>query len=134
MVGETLQLDAARACLFSYLLKTEPDGYSDGVCRTYAHYAPAHHTTSRDPLSSASSPFPYLYIEVAMVMIGFVGVTTFNNSGKGAIWILQSVVWVSPKRQLRNATLAPCCAYYASYAAARGGCACILDSQPVVMT
>ena len=40
MVSETLQLDAAGACLFSYLLKAEPDGYSDALCRTYAHYAP----------------------------------------------------------------------------------------------
>jgi hypothetical protein len=40
VVSETLQLDAAGACLFSYLLKAKPDGYSDGLCRTYAHYAP----------------------------------------------------------------------------------------------
>ena len=36
VVSETLQLDAAGACLFSYLLKAKPDGYSDGLCRTYA--------------------------------------------------------------------------------------------------
>ena len=44
VVSETLQLDAAGACLFSYLLKAKPDGYSDGLCRTYAHHAPAHCT------------------------------------------------------------------------------------------
>ena len=36
MVSETLQVDAAGACLFSYLLKVEPDGYSDALCRTCA--------------------------------------------------------------------------------------------------
>jgi hypothetical protein len=40
VVRETLQLDAAGACLFSYLLKAEPDGYSDGLYRTYAPIAP----------------------------------------------------------------------------------------------
>jgi hypothetical protein len=34
VVSETLQVDAAGACLFSYLLKAEPDGYSDVLCRT----------------------------------------------------------------------------------------------------
>jgi hypothetical protein len=42
-----------------------------------------------------------------MVMIGFVGVVTFDKSGTGATSILQAVIWVSPERQLRNATLAP---------------------------
>ncbi len=32
VVSETLQLDAAGACLFSYLLQAKPDGYSDGLC------------------------------------------------------------------------------------------------------
>ena len=41
VVSETLQLDAAGACLFSYHLKAEPDGYSDGLCRTYAPIAPS---------------------------------------------------------------------------------------------
>jgi hypothetical protein len=40
VVSETLQLDAAGACLFSYPLKAEPDGYSDALCRTYARIAP----------------------------------------------------------------------------------------------
>ena len=53
-----------------------------------------------------------------MVMIAFVGVATFDKPGAGATSILQSVVWVSPKRQLRNATLAPSCALYAFCAAA----------------
>ncbi len=55
-----------------------------------------------------------------MVMMGFVGYPTFDKPGKGATSILQSVVWVSLKRQLRNATLAPSCSYYASCAAAHG--------------
>ena len=44
MMSETLQLDAAGACLFSYLLKAEPDGYSDGLCRACAPHAlgPSH--------------------------------------------------------------------------------------------
>jgi hypothetical protein len=64
-----------------------------------------------------------------MVMIGFVGYPTFDKSGKGATSILQSVIWVSPKRHLRNATLAPSCAYYASYAAARGAALHVLGYQ-----
>ena len=51
-------------------------------------------------------------------MIGSVGVTTFDKSGTGASSILKSVVWVSPKRQLRNARLGPSYAYYAFRAAA----------------
>jgi hypothetical protein len=31
----------AGACLFSYLLKAEPDGYSDGHCRARSPHAPA---------------------------------------------------------------------------------------------
>jgi hypothetical protein len=34
---------AAGACPFSYLLKTKPDGFSDGLCRPCAHILPAHH-------------------------------------------------------------------------------------------
>ena len=118
VVSETLQLDAAGACLFSYLLKAEPDGYSDGLCRACSPHALAHRTVSRDPPSSASSPFPYPYRVIGMVMIAFVGVATFDKSGTGATSILQAVIWVSPKRQLRKATLAPSCSYYASCAAA----------------
>jgi hypothetical protein len=69
-----------------------------------------------------------------MVMIALVGVATFDKPGTGAISILQSVVWVSPKRQLRNATLAPSCSYYASCAAARGAAVGALGYQTVVMT
>src|SRR5918992_2849769 len=43
------RLPAAGACLFSYLLKAEPDGYSDGLCRTCAPHAP-------DPSHPLSSP------------------------------------------------------------------------------
>jgi hypothetical protein len=64
----------------------------------------------------------------------FVGVATFDKSGTGATSILQAVIWVSPKRQLSNATLAPSCSYYASCAATRGGCARILGYQTPVMT
>jgi hypothetical protein len=39
VVSETLQLDVAGACLFSYLLKAEPEGYSDGLCHLCAPYA-----------------------------------------------------------------------------------------------
>jgi hypothetical protein len=131
VVRETLQLDAAGACLFSYLLKSKRHGYSDGLSRACALHAPAHCTVSRDPLSSASSPFPYLCIEVAMVMIAFVGIATFDKPGTGATSILQAVIWVSPKRQLRNVTLTPSCSYYASCAGARGGCAC---TRTLVMT
>src|SRR5919112_2688546 len=74
-----------------------------------------------------------IYRVIGMVMIAFVGVATFNKSRKGATSILQIVIWVSPKRQLRNATLAPSCASYASCAAARGAAVGALGSQPVVM-
>ena len=50
VVSETLHLYPAAACHFSYLLKAKPDGYSDGLCRTYVPHASAHRTISRDPL------------------------------------------------------------------------------------
>ena len=69
-----------------------------------------------------------------MVMIALVGVATFDKPGTGAISILQSGLRVSPKRQLRNAALAPSCSYYASCAAARGAAVGALGYQTVVMT
>src|SRR5829696_428191 len=53
--------------------------------------------------SSASSPLPYPYRVIGMVMIAFVGVATFDKPGTSATSILQSGIRVSPKRQLRNA-------------------------------
>jgi hypothetical protein len=79
VVSETQHLAAAGVCLFSYLLKTEPEGYSDGLCRTCAPYVPTHRTIShlqkecghpfREPLqfivitvmSVMRSPFPDTY-------------------------------------------------------------------------
>src|SRR5919112_2190294 len=116
-----------------WLLKAEPDGYSDRLCRACTPHAPAHRPISGPP-PSASSPFPYPYRVIGMVMIAFVGVATFDKSGTGATSILQAVIWVSAKRQLRNATLAPSCSYYASCAAARGAAVGALGSQPVGMT
>jgi hypothetical protein len=49
VVNETLQLDAAGACLYSYLLKSKRHGYSDGLCRACAPHAPAHRAFSRAP-------------------------------------------------------------------------------------
>jgi hypothetical protein len=70
-----------------------------------------------------------------MVMIAFVGVATFDKSGTGATSIVQSVIWVSPKRLVMgNATLASSCSYYASCAAARGAAVGAFGSQTVVMT
>jgi hypothetical protein len=87
------------------------------------------------PPSHVSSPLPYPYRVIGMVMIALVGVATFDKSGKGATSIIQAVIWVSPKRPvMRNATLAPSCAYYASCAAARGAAVGALGSQPVVTT
>jgi hypothetical protein len=37
-----------------------------------------------------------------MVMIGFVGLATFDKPGTGATSIHQAVIWVSTKRQLRT--------------------------------
>jgi hypothetical protein len=51
-------------------------------------------------------------------------VYTFDKPETGATSILQAVIWVSPKRQLRNVTLAPSCASYASCAAALADCTC----------
>ena len=72
VVRETLQLDASGVCLFSYLLKAEPDGTATGfvalVLRMLRPIAP-----SLGPLSSASSPLPYPYRVIGMVMIGFGG-------------------------------------------------------------
>jgi hypothetical protein len=92
VVSETLQLDAAGACLFSYLLKAEPDGYSDGLCRPCTPYAPGPSRRLSGAPSSASSPLPYPYGVIGMVMIAFVGVATFDKSGTGATSILQGVV------------------------------------------
>jgi hypothetical protein len=39
--GVTRDVQWAGACLFSYILKAEPDGYSDGLCRACTPYAPA---------------------------------------------------------------------------------------------
>jgi hypothetical protein len=71
VVKETLQLDAAGACLFSYLLKAEPDGATGLVALVLPMLPPIAHPSELP--SSASSPFPYLYIEVAMVRIAFGG-------------------------------------------------------------
>jgi hypothetical protein len=56
-----------------------------------------------------------------MVMMALVGVATFDKPGTGATSILQVVIWVNPKRQLRNATLAPS---YASCAPALADYTC----------
>jgi hypothetical protein len=53
VVRETLQLDAAGAYLFSYLLQVEPDGNSDGLCRT-----------------CAPNPLQFIVITVMSVMSG----------------------------------------------------------------
>ena len=62
----------AGACLFSYPLEAEPDGYSDGLCRACAPHARAHHAVSRD-LLLRHHHHSHIHIEVAMVMIAFVG-------------------------------------------------------------
>jgi hypothetical protein len=133
VVSETLQLDAAGACLFSYLQKAKPVGYADGLCRACTPMLPPIAPSLGIPFSPIFTIPISIYRVIGMVMIAFVGVATFNKSGKGATSILQIVIWVSPKRQLRNATLAPSCASYASCAAARGAAVGALGSQPVVM-
>jgi hypothetical protein len=57
VVSETLQLDVALACLVSYLLKAEPDGYSNGLCHACAPHAPgsSHHFST-----SQQSAAPHL--------------------------------------------------------------------------
>jgi len=61
------------------------------LSRLYSH-APAHRSLSGPP-SHVSSPFPYPYRVIGMVMIAFVGVATFDKSGTGTTSILQSVSW-----------------------------------------
>jgi hypothetical protein len=51
----------------------------------------------RDPLSSASSPFPCLYRVMGIVMIALVGVATFDKPGTGATSILQAVIFSKPE-------------------------------------
>jgi hypothetical protein len=148
-LSEVLAIALRMRCVDEYpLLKAGPDGdlYTSrercsGRCRRLQRRAlsalcsPCSRPSRQlsGPPSSASSPFPYPYRVIGMVMIAFVGVATFDKPGTGATSILQSVVWVSPKRQLRNATLAPSCSYYASCAAARGAAVGALGSQTVVM-
>ncbi len=60
-----------------------------GVIRVNELPTPIAHPSG--PPSSASSPFPYPYRVIGMVMIAFVGVATFDKSGTGANSILQSV-------------------------------------------
>src|SRR5919112_6084674 len=54
-------------------------------------------TPSLGTPSSASSPFPYLYRVIGMVMMAFVGVATFDKSGTGATSILQAVIFSKPE-------------------------------------
>src|SRR5215211_3895119 len=83
-----------------------------------------------EPPTSASSPFPYPYRVIGMVMIAFVG-----GGHVRQIWDGRHLdppgghLGKSPKRQLRNATLAPSCSYYASCAPARGAAVGALGSQ-----
>src|SRR5215212_8229943 len=81
---------------------------------------PSHHLSA--PPSSASSPFPYPYRVIGMVMIGIVGHTRSTNLGRAPPRSSRRSSLVSPKRQLRDATLAPSCSYYASCAGALADC------------
>ena len=103
MVRETLQLDAAGACLFSNLLKAEPDGYSDGLCRACAPHAPAHRTSLGTPYS-ASSPSQSLYMDMGMVIMPKMGVQRDGAMG-GSMSL-----FLSPKgrtRRLQRRALSP---------------------------
>src|ERR687897_3881256 len=54
------------------------------------------------PPSSASSPFPYPYRVIGMVMIAIVGVATFDKPGTGATSILQSGLRVCPNCPIKK--------------------------------
>src|ERR687889_1774145 len=116
-----MRLKCAEQC---QLLKAQWDGYSDGLCRACTPMLPPIAASLGTPFSRIITIPISIYRVIGMVMIAFVGVATFNKSGKGATSILQIVIWVSPKRQLRNATLAPSCAYYASCAPALADYTC----------
>src|SRR5919107_971885 len=109
-----MRLKCAEQC---QLLKAQWDGYSDALCRACTPMLPPIAASLGTPFSRIITIPISIYRVIGMVMIAFVGVATFNKSGKGATSILQAVIWVSPKRQLRNITLAPCCSYYAACAA-----------------
>jgi hypothetical protein len=81
VVSKTLQLDAAGAFLFSYLLKAEPDGYSHGLCRTYAHYAPG---PSHGLLTLQQSIAPYLRKPLQFIVIAVMSVMggTFPDTNR----------------------------------------------------
>src|ERR671917_1188982 len=49
------------------------------------------------PPSHVSSPFPYPYRVIGMVMIAFVGVATFDKPGTGTTSILQAVIFSKPE-------------------------------------
>src|ERR687898_530477 len=49
------------------------------------------------PPSHVSSPFPYPYRVIGMVMIALVGVATFDKPGTGATSILQAVIFSKPE-------------------------------------
>jgi hypothetical protein len=74
VVSETLQLNAAGACHFSYLLKAEPDGYSIALCRACAPHAPgpSHYLSSPDRVVPPSRE-PQR--SIVMSVMGFIGGT-----------------------------------------------------------
>jgi hypothetical protein len=96
VVSETLQLDAAGACLYSYLLKAKPDGYSDGLCRACTPMLPPIAASLGTPFSRIITIPISIYRVIGMV-IAFVGVATFNKSGTGATSILQAVIFSKPE-------------------------------------
>jgi hypothetical protein len=96
-VSETLQLNAAGACLFSYLLKgpNQTATATGFVALVLPMLPPIAHSSG--PPSSASSPFQSLYMDMGMVMIALVGVVTFDKPGKGATSIHQAVIFSKPE-------------------------------------
>jgi hypothetical protein len=132
VVSETLQLDAAGACLFSYLLKAEPDVYSAGLRRACAPYAPAYCTSLGTPL------FGIITIAISIYRGGdgddsFCGGNHVRQTWDGCHLNPPGghLEWHSAR--LRSAKAKSCCASYASCAAAWCGCSA-LSSQALVMT
>jgi hypothetical protein len=73
VVSETLQLDAAGACLFSYLQKAKPVGYGDGLCRACTPMLPPIAPSLGTPFSPIITIPISIYRVIGMVMIAFVG-------------------------------------------------------------
>src|SRR5918997_5181794 len=99
--GERGERDAAAGCSWSMSLLLSPKGRTRRIQRRALStlfspcFRPLDHLSG--PPSHVSSPFPYPYRVIGMVMIALVGVATFDKTGTGATSILQAVIFSKPE-------------------------------------